>query len=1136
MQPERRRESSERTGIARARMYLKSDLDWLEGFPIAQGMGFVEWQPKPKLGDVLPQRLRIDRERLTRTQLTLTKLVNRFPRAMPKVVGDVEAWRLRVNSVLDRLKEAIHGGVDLLHQQRWPMDLLPRSQADSLDRWLASNPSLQSVARAVIWSGAVNPTSRDELLTWLALNSEWLGRHIEIVGVDQGLANVLLVGELVREEGAEDWQWLGPILSESRGFTVPTQGFDPHVGSLIGWVRHWRDATSPPAFPERPVATFGPQVVEFVRQVATQGRAARRRAARLAALVLDARLVESWSTAWSKLDRGCSAAIRGLQEQAKYLTKWEFGFQKETLISTLEGLRETKTDPLPLSDILRNILSVSRDASQRLAFALSEALASVPSNPGMTSEETGFDWRSWTLRGATLEELTRTIYDRDLERRVLRYLELFADFFRRHRTEPWVYAPWQTLMKKWSREKHYWCSLFNALQGKQPATKHWPALFEIIGRLAAHPQYSDEHHEELIALFEATPDVDIVCRRYLEVLPTGKLADVYSTTLSAASALEVEPKTFATLCEVLHSIDSDEWRTSSKVVSLHECLRSAGWLKLIPQMLCRGEVSLVTTTATRLALLRELKQTLLPTARPTNPQLPEWASSLPESLHEPIRVLAAVSPNARSQAEGLLERYFPSPDKLDREISAIEQRLSSAHNREHLEKRLSNLRQRRDAPTPVPTETVTRLREKLEELATRTVLTSFRETIEAELAEQFCARAGFQQIAEQLSTPRYLELVAGIVKLPEPFREFGLRLLRRRWGNQPWDSASEPGNQRFMERMRSRGLNVEPWLTPPPPQVVADQNGRAITIAFEQDDVERLLMGYYFDTCLSPRGFNFFSAVTNTVDLNKRVMFARDAANNVIGRCLLAIGDAGTILTFNPYCQDSQFPFGQHVAAIAAQLAHEMGTVVSHLDQVSPLLTPRWYDDGACDLGLSITSESSALRAAIRSATDETLASVLEAALAPHGLTDTTLSLVIEMPEMTQRPQLIGSLLPRLEQGESRLTPTTLIQAASLAREANGHDFAARIIGRHGPEWLIHWYRHHGQFVGTAERAIDTLLSYHPSAALRVLRQTRRRSVRNDESEHDPHRRKLLAAAHKALGRETLANTLTTRSHNAGNR
>lgn len=1120
MQPERRRESSEQTGIARARMYLKSDIDWLEGFPVDQGEGFVGWQPRPKLGEALPARIRVDRERLTRTQLTLTKLVNRFPRAMPKIVGDVEAWRERVTSVLDLLKGAVHDGADLLN-------MLPRF-ADSQSSTLLLTSVLRLIATAVIWFEATNKSKESTLLTWIAANSKCLEQHLAIAGYGEGLINTLLMGELIHEDGAEDWQWGLSILGDSRCFTIPMHGFDQHVCGLIHWLSNWRNTNSQPAFPERPAATFGSQIVEFIRQIATERRVTRRRAARLASLVLDARLLASWTFAWTKLDRDCSAAIRQLQGQAQYMTQWDFGFQKQTLSDALKELRELKTEPVSVSDILSNIWCVCRQASERLASSISDALAAVPNNSDTAQGDAGVDLRSWGLRVATLAEFSRYTqrHFRDNESQAQRYLQLFAGFLRKHRNEPWVFAPWQSSIKNRSTAKHYWNTLMSALQCELPDTKRWPVVFEILGRLAAHPQYDDEHHDELVELYSTTSDIEVTCRQYLEVQNAGKLVGLGVSTLASASALEPEPNSIASLCEILNAIDTNDWQASSRIVSLHHTFRAAGWTTLIPQMLIRGEVSLVTTTASRLALLRDLKQTQSPTDKPMNPPLPDWAALLPNSLHSAASFLAAVSPNARDQADGILERNFPNRDKLDREIAAIEQRLSSAPNREHLEIRLSNLRQRRDSPKPVAAETIETLNKKLSEVTTRVVLTSFRQSIEAELASQFCARAGFHQIAEQLSTPRYLELVAGIVKLPEPFREFGLRLLRRRWGNQTWDSVAEPENQRFIERLRDRGLNVEPWLKPSVSVVVANQADRQITIAFEEDDIERLLMGYYFDTCLSPRGFNFFSAITNAVDINKRVLFARDETHNVVGRCLLVIGNAGTILTFNPYCNDAHFPFGQHVAVIAAQLAREMGTVVSNVDHVSPLLTPRWYDDGACDLGLSVSSEGSALRTALQTATDDNLLSLLDVALTPQGLTETTLAMTLEMPEMSQRPSLIKSLLPRLEQYESNLTSTTRMLAASHAQHANFHDFAARRISRDGPEWLIRHYREHHGFHDLAETIIKGLIYYHPSAALRVLRQTRHKSVRDDESETDPFRRKLLATAHRALGREKLADSL----------
>jgi hypothetical protein len=65
-----------------------------------------------------------------------------------------------------------------------------------------------------------------------------------------------------------------------------------------------------------------------------------------------------------------------------------------------------------------------------------------------------------------------------------------------------------------------------------------------------------------------------------------------------------------------------------------------------------------------------------------------------------------------------------------------------------------------------------------------------------------------------------------------------------------------------------------------------------------------------------------------------------------------------------------------------------------------------------------------------------------------------------------------------------------------------------------------------GSFSSTAVQVLEALIDIHPSKALRILRETRHRTVRSDAEEVDETRRDLLADCFKALARPRLAAAL----------
>ena len=63
-------------------------------------------------------------------------------------------------------------------------------------------------------------------------------------------------------------------------------------------------------------------------------------------------------------------------------------------------------------------------------------------------------------------------------------------------------------------------------------------------------------------------------------------------------------------------------------------------------------------------------------------------------------------------------------------------------------------------------------------------------------------------------------------------------------------------------------------------------------------------MGSYANSCLAPEGINAFSAIANTLDINKRVVYLRDGAGRVLARQLLAISETPELVCFDIYYRD----------------------------------------------------------------------------------------------------------------------------------------------------------------------------------------------------------------------------------------
>jgi len=374
-----------------------------------------------------------------------------------------------------------------------------------------------------------------------------------------------------------------------------------------------------------------------------------------------------------------------------------------------------------------------------------------------------------------------------------------------------------------------------------------------------------------------------------------------------------------------------------------------------------------------------------------------------------------------------------------------------------------------------------------------------------------------------LLQPRQIAVLASLLRLDPPFRALGIRLLRLRCGPPPWDLRDHPSNLAFLSRLRELGVDPQPWLNPQSHKWTGE-NGRGVHLAFEHDPLEIFQMGWHFDTCLSPHAFNFFSVLSVAADINKHVVYARDEREQVIGRCLLALSGEGGLITFEPYCHDPGLGFGAMISRLVQELAQEMHTTVLPRGNVPCLVAPDWYDDGPRDLArrFPFLESNSDYRRMLRTIGTEDLTAALEAAFHPLPLNALTLTLVLELPEFQDRPELILPLLPRIESLKG-LSASTWTLAARLAYQAGALSFARQTIRRRTVPYVLAMTRRFGHFDFEAMRLIAAL---EPSLALRLLRRTRPRGVRSDLEEEHPFRRELLWRAHQALGRSDLAERL----------
>ena len=175
MQPTEKNRIKPQAGIARAKLLLKRDLPWLGGYPIAFEPGVVRWQSVPWEGQGQPEIHLIDRESIRRGQLTLSKLRNQFPHALPKVVGDVDHWLGRMDHLFNLLKGWIHEEREPQFEDVWNCEGFSQRWREQVRLTRDSSPKLHRLIEAAVYLAlSEKEDSGGAALSWLSVHKSSL--------------------------------------------------------------------------------------------------------------------------------------------------------------------------------------------------------------------------------------------------------------------------------------------------------------------------------------------------------------------------------------------------------------------------------------------------------------------------------------------------------------------------------------------------------------------------------------------------------------------------------------------------------------------------------------------------------------------------------------------------------------------------------------------------------------------------------------------------------------------------------------------------------------------------------------------------------------------------------------------------
>lgn len=1090
------RHKSQSAATMAARTFLRSELGWLRGIPLGQpGDGRLPWRTVPRLQSPdAAATLGIDRERLRAAEFARNTARRRFPKALPRVVGDVDAWSARIDAQLDILKRCVHAGAAFPHAVE--LIRLAGFRA-SLERQLLERldlePDLAPLFGALVWFNWHEPS---ELLAELGRIPVAAIRQV-MRRVEAPLPIALLLVQLAA--GARP-AYLFELIASDAVWTLPCPSPElvSDIQSFVARVpEHARVETRfVTSLPGWPPPSLGDELVGYAARLHGVDGKARDRQARLLAVLMPAARLEIWQTWWE--------TARRLEQRGQHLdgrlvsdlqpAEWQL------LKQIYDDIAEMPAPPTAWNNLLY-LLPPAGDIP-RAAFdeliGCAQWLAEGDPDP-RRAQRFCDSWVAsfkWYPHGALAKALTalRNI-TQAMPRPVAEQQDWLVDVCDRALCIEWLDA---------KRPHRLLPLVTTALIDLIAPPRPWHA------RGVPQGPY-DVTWATLLDAVAALGDPHLVARAIVAVPPDwGHLyGRLWLTLLRAA---DDDPDGFAELART--------WPADAVEYALHgeieRSARDAAFRDLLRDAARHGEIPRLATVLRLTVLCRRLGLAADVSAPLVVSEPPDWLSIYPAALHPLLAALVREDARAKPAIDDILGDDFPLPEKTAAERAALVLRLARERGakQDTLRKRLARLDRLASEPPVLTPRRLANLAAKLE----RRLLHARLERMNR--ASILLLQAGLSASLGVVPTQAWLErrdvssMLVALPALDARFRSLAFRLLGRGLGVSPPDLREEAPNSAFLERLQRRGIHTAPWLDGIAPQSL-EIAGQTLTLAIDRDPLAVMGMGGHFGTCLSPGDVNFFSAVANAADINKAVIFARDAGGVVQARCLIALDDDGRIVTFHVYAHAHADALATAMHAYISALAVAMGTSLAAAGSIRTLVAHRWYDDGPRDLTgqLEFLSDHSDFRRGLARIPLQELVRAVHAAMGPgHDLTPVVAWRIVQCAEIGKRPELVLPLLPYFGDLE-RLEFHWLEGLAPLLRRAGELSAARAVTDILAARTLRLPYPAY-QFVA-AEEYIELGL---PHLALSQLRRTRPPRVR-DWQDEDVERVLIAARALRALGR-----------------
>lgn len=1129
MQPDKKHRRSIKGKKGRAKLFLKAHLGWLRGWPVQADDGSLRWMRLivNENDECVIKETPVDATLLRQAETTLSKLVKEHPEQIPAISNGAENWAERTKAMIEALKRAWTGKITASAALGEIVSAWPKREQALMKRMAREHPSQYWIAELLAWRNNLTANRMAALAPWLADNLGAVGRMARLAGHDQGIKLAVLISVLVETDGADSINYWVDILSWPKAWHTPLLNPRSECHEVIDNLKEargcWRARRRWPGWRPEGHTTAGAFLERLIWSL--PGRKKDRDGITLLAGTVFNR------EAISKADETGKSLWTNLNEALKWLLgkarKGLWPEEAEALDKCLESAKELSTS-LPVINFQETadwLLLMCDHTGSHDWRKFSGLLGSLP------LEMNGCFPRhlAWNFLAKIM-----AMGNRHLLEAAFRFVEgapfdEISGFLEAMQLEKYESSSWLEKMAETAglsagkriraEDFRHWFEAVRRFASRVPGILSSSDACINIGHLSFHIRESDK-----------LLDAGVSLHRH-QWFGDSQSAGFFDLAFRFGS-LEADPVAILAAIAGYHATRRNIENTHdfvSQFNQLIDMLNASGRISdITPLLQGKPDIARLRSLALKSSAFLAITGPGAVIHRQGFPEF-DWPERYPREFQPLLERIGTLSANARAVVGNILDTDFPDRNLIADEVANLSARIGTSREAPGMAERLSNLE---GVLARGPKKPSARRLKNLEDKLKACVSRNAPAALESDLSTAVLKAVGFE---DREPLPRFhdiaIDILMAILGVEDPRqRELGMALWKEGLKAGPWaPMADHPANKAFVKKMKGIGVQMDPWLAPPPPSDTPTANGKIFRLGISLDPFDILMMGEHFKSCLSLHGGNFYSTITNAVDINKRVLYARDPAGKVAGRCLLALTDQGRIQTFHPYCHDGNAEFDKLASAFASDLAARMGTTTSLEGEVSTLVAARWYNDRPEDLShrFDFTHEGSVFRTVVPTVSPEGFARLLAEAAHPLGIDHEVIMRTFWVDEVSARPELVEQLASMLESCRDVPIDTwTMFAAKAIA--GGLRDTALAIVDKHFPkgmEGLLRWFK--PRFYQTGALAIIGLIGEgKPSLALRLIRATRESNITDDDKEYDDQRRRILASIHRRLGRHALADRL----------